>query len=378
MTSTAVHKLRAGWRLFGVGVRLPAYLLFFVTHRCDAKCGHCFFWRQLNDRSFRELELAEINTLAKSLGPVLQVTLTGGSPELRHDLPRIAEAFHRHCRPTNLTLCFNGYHTERIVAHMREIFDRCPGQRFTTGVSLDGLGEVHERIRGMPGLFERVVRTVHELHRLKVETGRLQVVCAICVSELNHASAEDTARWVWEHLPVDVVKPILVRGEPQNPRAIGQQAVEAYLRLVKSQRPRLQGPQGARRNWFQSLVAAKESVQRDLICRIAQTGQSPVRCSATFETAVIYANGNVAGCELRDEVLGNLRDVGMDFKQLWHATAASRFRQGVRCRQCTCYHHCFLAPMIFRSPRFWLPLWQSLAGGSVKSEAQLMAATPES
>lgn len=358
--NTFVHKLRAGARLFGVGVRLPAYVLFFVTHRCDAKCGHCFFWRQLNDRSFRELDLAEINALARSLGPTLQVTLTGGSPELRSDLPDIAQAFHRHCRPANLTLCFNGYHSERIVAQVREMLDRCPGQRFTTGVSLDGIGEVHERLRGMPGLFDRVVRTVHELQRLKVETGRLQLVCAICISELNHADAEETARWVWKNLPVDLVKPILVRGVPQNPGAIGRQAVQTYLRLVESQRSRLTCPPGARRSWFEALVAAKESVQRELICRIAQHGQSPVRCSATYETAVIYANGNVAGCELRDEVLGNLRDVGMSFKRLWHGALTNRFREAVRRRQCTCYHHCFIAPLIFRSPRFWLRLGRAL------------------
>lgn len=344
---------RAVARLLGAGARLPAYVLFYVTHRCDARCAHCFFWRQLNDRSFRELDLGEIDALARSLGPVLQVTLTGGSPELRNDLPEIAEIFHRRCRPSNLTVCFNGYHRDRIRDQTREMLARCPAQRFSIGVSLDGIGEVHERLRGMPGLFGRAVGTIHDLHRLKLETGRVTITCAICVSELNHDTAGETARWVREHLPVDVLKPILIRGEPKAAGARGEQAVGSYLRLIGEPGPVASDSAGRRGDWFPALVAAKETVERDLIGRIVRTGRSPVRCSAAFETAVIHANGEVAGCELRGEVLGNLRDVGMDFGRLWRGVAAARFREHVRRRTCTCYHHCFLAPMIFRSPGLW-------------------------
>lgn len=50
-----------------------------------------------------ELSLAEYEKIATSLGPMLQVTLTGGSPELRADLPEIAEIYSRICRPANIT-----------------------------------------------------------------------------------------------------------------------------------------------------------------------------------------------------------------------------------------------------------------------------------
>ena len=41
--------------------------------------------------------------------------ITGGSPELRKDLPAIAREFYRHCRPAHMTLCMLARHTDRII-----------------------------------------------------------------------------------------------------------------------------------------------------------------------------------------------------------------------------------------------------------------------
>jgi hypothetical protein len=76
----SMARLQSAARLFAPGAHMPVYLLVFVTARCDARCGHCFYWQELNSGN-RELSLEEYDRLARSLGPVLQVTLTGGNPE---------------------------------------------------------------------------------------------------------------------------------------------------------------------------------------------------------------------------------------------------------------------------------------------------------
>ena len=70
-------RLQSVAKLLAPGAHMPVYLLVFVTARCDARCGHCFYWQELNSGK-RELALEEYERLARSLGPVLQVTLTGG------------------------------------------------------------------------------------------------------------------------------------------------------------------------------------------------------------------------------------------------------------------------------------------------------------
>jgi molybdenum cofactor biosynthesis enzyme MoaA len=98
--STLANKAVCAQRLLAPGARMPIYLLMFVTNRCAARCEHCFYWSELNTKIKEELTVAEFDKLAQSIGPMLQITFTGGSPELRKDLPEIVESFHRRYPPT--------------------------------------------------------------------------------------------------------------------------------------------------------------------------------------------------------------------------------------------------------------------------------------
>ena len=348
---TLLHRARAGRRLLAPGPQMPVYLLVFVTSRCDARCGHCFYWRDLNQVK-HELSLDEYDALARSAGPVFQITLTGGSPELRSDLPEIAGIFHRRCAPTNMTLCLVGRHTERVVDQVTKILELREGKPLTVGLSLDGVGDDHDRLRGSPGLFDRLLRTFDQLGALKRSAPQLSLSAAIVVSTGNHDKAGETARWAWEHLPIDLLKPILIRGEPKDRELLGPVCQAAYLEIVAQERDRLRQH---RDTLLARVVRAKEAVQRDLISQIATTGHAPLTCAGGRETAVIYPNGAVAGCELRADVLGHLREVGMDLRRIWLGPEADRFRAttGERPECAGCYHHCFISPAIFRSPKLW-------------------------
>lgn len=356
--STLVHHVKAGRRLLAPGPQMPIYLLVFVTSRCDARCGHCFYWRELNQVK-HELTIEEYDALARSVGPTFQITLTGGSPELRTDLAEIAGVFHRHCQPTNMTLCMVGRHTERVVQQVESILHERGGMPLTVGLSLDGLGADHDRLRGMPGLFEHLMRTFEQLGELKRSSLQLSLAAAIVVSAGNHDKACETVRWAWDHLPIDLMKPILIRGEPKDREILGPMCQATYLQIVEQERARLREH---RDTVLARIVRAKEAVQRDLIFQIATTGRSPITCAGGRETAVIYPNGAVAGCELRSDVLGHLRDVDMDLGRIWCNTEAARFRaQSGQMPECAgCYHHCFIAPALFRTPRQWLHLAANL------------------
>jgi len=356
------QRSHAAARLFFPGVRMPVYALVFVTSRCAAKCKHCFYWKDLNSDK-HELTVAEYSRLAKSMGPLFQVTLTGGSPEMRQDLAAIAQEFYSHCRPVNMTLCLLGVNTTRVLEQVKEILTTCPDMHLTIGLSFDGVGREHDELRVMDGLFERVQETAQALGRLKQEYPHLGLTGATTVSGLNYQSAFATAEWVWDNLPVDLVKPILIRGDAKDPQALDHVCHETYLHVVDAARRRLEQRLSLRPSFFRTLVLAKEIVQRDLICNIVKTGKRPVLCSAARETVVIYPDGDVAGCEMRSDSLGNLRSVEMNLRALWFGDKARQFRRDVgavaACRGC--YHHCFLSPPILRSPVLWPRLAKAVA-----------------
>lgn len=355
-TATSLaHRGRAIGRLVAPGRKMPTYLLLFVTNRCSARCEHCFYWKDLNTRIHEEMTLEEYDKLARSMGSVLQITFTGGSPELRKDLPELVNIFYRHSRPANMTFCMLGQNTNRILSHVEKILQQCPGQNVKIGISFDGLHEEHDRLRGIPGLFDNVVRTIHELGALRRHYPRLRVDVGLTVHGLNYTTVEDTAAWARKNLPIDVMKPILVRGDPLNPETRNDICKTTYRRVVDNDHDWVSGTNHAELSALDYLVHAKEWVQRDMIFDTADRNEAPLACAGGRETAVIYPTGEVGGCELRDDVLGNLREVDMDFGRVWFGKEADHFRDSAGAKPVCqgCYHHCFIAPALFRSPSVW-------------------------
>jgi AdoMet-dependent heme synthase len=349
------RRARSFGRLLAPGVHMPVYALVFVTNRCNAACEHCFYWQELNQHVKDELTVDEYDKLARSMGPVFQLTFTGGSPELRRDLPDVVERFHHHCSPSQMTFCMLGHATDRILQHTEQMLRRCPGQRLKIAISLDGLEEEHDELRRVPGLFQRVVATVRELGALKKQWPNLRLDIGITVHALNYETAERTALWARKNLPIDVLKPILVRGNPLNPKTLGDVCKTTYLKVVEQDKDWVSGLNGGLFSPMDFVVSAKEALQRELITRISHTQVADVTCGGARETAVIYPTGKVAGCELRDNVLGNVRDVEYDLSRIWFNDQADIFRStSGKVEECRgCYHHCFLAPAMFRTPRLW-------------------------
>ena len=99
-----------------------------------------------------------------------------------------------------------------------------------------------------------------------------------------------------------------------------------------------------------------------MIKKISQENVSEVTCSGGRETAVMYPNGDIAGCEMRDDILGNIRDNDLDISKVWFSKKAKTFRKTVgKVDECYgCYHHCFISPAIFRTPKMWPRIVSSL------------------
>lgn len=362
MNMPFAQKIIASKKLLAPGAQKPIYLLNFVTNRCNAACAHCFYWEELNTNTRTELTVEEHGKIAQSLGAMFQVTFTGGSPELRKDLPELVYQYYKHCRPVNMTFCMLGYNTGRILEHVTGMLKLCPGQQITIGISLDGLGKEHDEYRKLDGLFDRVVATVHALNELKAMHPNLRIAIGMVVHGLNIHKVETSARWVRENLPIDILKPILVRGNPLDPQTRNDECIDIYDNIVDADRQWLMAKAMRDFNVVDRVIRAKENVQRDLVKKISQTGISDVVCSGGRETAVLYPTGNVAGCEMRSNVLGNMRDANFDFSKVWFSTEAKQFRATVgKDEACTgCYHHCFISPALFRTPAMWPRIAKSI------------------
>ena len=126
-----------------------------VTYRCNSKCIMCSIWKS---PSTEELEPSVYSRIPSSLRTI---NITGGEPFLRSDLLEVITVIHDRVPGSRLVFSSNGLLTDRIVDTMMKIRSIHP--RAGVGISIDGLEQTHDRIRGVPGMFKRAVATVKSL-----------------------------------------------------------------------------------------------------------------------------------------------------------------------------------------------------------------------
>jgi radical SAM protein with 4Fe4S-binding SPASM domain len=137
----------------------PKTVIWDVTYACDLSCPHCL--TNSGRKSNRELDTKEAFRLIDILASakILYLSLTGGEPFARSDILELLT----HLADTSMRvdIATNGFHVSpKIIKCLRHL------PVFQVQVSLDGIGEQHDRFRGREGAFENACQA---LRRFKDE-----------------------------------------------------------------------------------------------------------------------------------------------------------------------------------------------------------------
>ena len=162
---------------YGAGrifIPLPRFFIFNPTRRCDLACQHCGVWKSEKKIELSSDELREL--LKNKLFQKIEVVwLSGGEPSLRKDLAELTEVFNQSLPKMQiLGMASNGYNSERIILRCREMLQKLnpAKQGFFLHLSLDGIGEPHNKIRGKEDAFENLIKTIDRFKKLKEEFPR--------------------------------------------------------------------------------------------------------------------------------------------------------------------------------------------------------------
>lgn len=139
----------------------PRQAIVAVTYRCNSHCAMCDVWKK--DQA-DEVEPSFYYHLPPSLR---EINLTGGEPFLRDDLETIVAVTLERAPLARILLSTNGLLPDRIrrVAPALRRLSAKLGAR----VSIDGIrAETHDRIRGVPGAFDKAWASVAALREAGV------------------------------------------------------------------------------------------------------------------------------------------------------------------------------------------------------------------
>ena len=171
-TATSADALRYGRS----SARLPSHLLHFsedkkpvvvwnVTRRCNLHCMHCYadsHDREYADELTTDEGIALLDDLASFGTPT--VLFSGGEPLLRPDLFALVE--HARERGLRCVLSTNGTLIDEEAAQ------RIVSAGFSyVGISFDGIGRLHDKIRGKLGAFDASLKALRLLRDAGMRVG---------------------------------------------------------------------------------------------------------------------------------------------------------------------------------------------------------------
>ena len=320
----------------------PREMIIFVTNKCNAKCKHCFFWKELN-YDMEEMTIEQFKKIANQLN-LDYLNLTGGEAFLRDDIVEICKAFNGHTKTVFIPT--NGLMTKRILKLVKEIKNSCDFN-LCIEVSIDGLKETHDKIRGIP-IFDSAIETIKQLKDIT------QVSVLTTATGLNYKELNELAEFI-DSLGVKQGISI-IRGNPRDPKAnIPLDKIDEVERIVTNLCEKYM-PESTTKERL-----AKELKMKSIkysIHFLKGHNKKLVPCLAGRDIGVIFPNGDVAFCEMTNPI-GNLKESNFNFNKTWNSDIANARRKNMK--ECYCIQECFLAPSILYNFRvFSHAAWRSI------------------
>jgi MoaA/NifB/PqqE/SkfB family radical SAM enzyme len=318
-------------------------LFFFVTSQCNARCSFCFNLENVENWSSRkpqELTLAEVTALARKMKRLPYINLSGGEPFVRRDLADIVEAFYRHAHTQWVTIPTNAALTRHVIDGVREILVRCPSLFLTIQVSLDSIGEDHDRSRQIKGGFESLADTLGELAHLRDRFSNLRIQIGTVVGDFNAARLREISAYCKTNFQYDQQMFSLIRDKDQRISHDDSHLLSLYHEFViESEREEWRM---MRRSLWGRVVRALQGVTYQDYLDIKRSERFIRPCHATRKFATLYDDGQVSPCDvLPSAKLGNIRDHDYDLHALLHQREVNAFyRKSIVEEKCNCEWLC--------------------------------------
>lgn len=331
----------------------PLFVTWFVTSICNARCVHCFYWRNLNSHR-DDLSLEEVEKISKSMPEFRNLLLSGGEPFLRKDLDDFCKIILHQNKVKLLTIPTNAIPVKKVVDKATSIARDCPETRIFIQISIDGLRETHDDIRKYPGAFDRLVETYWGIRESQKSYPNLQPTFCYAFMQQNQDQAIPTFEYLREKLDADNINVNLIRGDALEGQCKEVQ-VEKYRDAVEYLINEL-SPAPENQNLFKKIYWTRHTADYRHIYQTIKTGDFIAPCQAGYLNAVIDERGKVYPCEILGHPIGDLRAEGYDFRRIWRGHQAEQLRRRIREERCTCTHETnasintsFNLPMLLKS-----------------------------
>ena len=318
------------------------YSIFFITNRCNSKCKHCFYWKNLNKKT-NELSLNEIEKITKKLGIIRVLLLSGGEPFLRDDLFEVITKFIQNNKVKVVSIPTNAILTKQIIEIVERLSDSFPKTTFSINPSIDNLFEKNDEFRGVKGGFKNSIKTLKELIKLKEKKKNIEVVINTTISNQNYNDFDKIIDF-FKNYNLTYHNFELLRGNPMG-KSINippfKEIQRIHKKALESREYYIKRNNKSKINLLleKVIVLGVMKYIQKIKENVITTNRLPFICSAGKNIFVMEPEGEIRLCELLPKI-GNLRDYNYDIERLLeNEESKKRFKQ---IKKCCCTHVCFI------------------------------------
>ncbi|WP_157976707.1 polysaccharide pyruvyl transferase family protein [Parahaliea mediterranea] len=306
----------------------PTLVNFPITDNCNSRCLMCNVWQENVEGELNTNEIFSIFS-ADAFSEVAHIGVSGGEPTLRKDLVASVESLLEALpKLQSLSITSHGYHYRRWSRFIGPIKTACQraGVELVLNLSVDGVGEQHNEVRGIESAFERVGKT---LTIFKNEGVRVQLQCTV-----SRANVYGTGR-VLAFARQEGVE-VIFRCATFIERLANGNLVDGFS-LNTAERSFLADLYRSPDLIAQTRSAGRRLYYKKMAVWLLEGGARPMPCYFQNEGILVTSLGEAYPCSVSDLRLGNLRnDSAYDVVS---SEAAFTKRAQVKSRDCSsCIH----------------------------------------
>jgi MoaA/NifB/PqqE/SkfB family radical SAM enzyme len=306
---------------------LPSEAMIAVNLECNARCSMCGIWK-LHEKG--TLAPEAYSNLPSSLE---RVGITGGEPFMRDDIADIIRTVHRAAGAPQIVVSTNGYLTKKILTAVEAVDDLRP--RIGIGLSLDGVGAAHDRIRGTRNAFDKVMRTAAALKARGVSNLRF----SFTISKDNVEEVPATYE-LSRKLGIEFCAQLAHNSQLYYHTSTNSPVDRDALRRVLGYVNRRELAATQPKRWFRAYFNSGTAEHNE-------TGKRLVGCDALDRFFYLSPHGDVYPCLFIPTAVGNIKDAA--FESIWFGDDRSAARDDVSACQ-ACWLICTSRTALRRKP----------------------------
>lgn len=294
----------------------PTDVSVITTYRCQMRCKMCDIWENPTDKK-REITAKDLEILPN----FKFVNVTGGEPFVRRDLEDIVDVLFK--KSDRVVISTSGWHTDRII----KMAEKYPN--IGIRISIEGLSQKNDDLRGRDGTFDRAMRVLLTLK----EMGMKDIGYGCTVSNKN----SDDMLWLYRlsrELGMEFATAAFHNSyyfhKDDNEITNKDEVIGNFHKLIEELLK-----ENSPKSWYRAFF------NLGLINYIRGKPRM-LPCEAGTANFFIEPYGDVYPCNGLEErywkeSMGNIRDV-KTFDELWFSDQAEKVRAQVR----TCPKNCWM------------------------------------